>query len=200
LAHLGVNLGCGVFDLPKEPLEMLHPAIADACLATVKAVGKGKVGFINMAIDISPWCDCVNYADTPLVPHLGVFASHDPVALDKACLDKVGESHGTPGSKAEDIGVADPGVKKLETAAAIMPSMSEEAQINTGELIGLGSKEYEIVKVTPSLEKFYGFADDTRSIGPRFRNLYAKEDPFPRDRYDGHGFKRADEVDYQKVK
>lgn len=200
LAHLGVNLGCGVFNLPTEPLEMLHPAIADACLATVNAVGKGKVGFINMAIDISPWCDCVNYADTPLVPNLGVFASHDPVALDKVCLDKVGESHGTPGSKAEDIGVADPGVKKLETAAAIMPGMSEEAQINTGELIGLGSKEYELVKVTPSLEKFYGFSEDTRPVGVRFRNLYEKEDPFPRDRYDGHGFKRADEVDYQKVK
>ncbi|MBL7211003.1 MAG: DUF362 domain-containing protein [Desulfobacteraceae bacterium] len=200
LAHLGVNLGCGVFNLPKEPLEMLHPAIADACLATVNAVGKGKVGFINMAIDISPWCDCVNYADTPLVPNLGVFASQDPVALDKACLDKVGESHGTPGSQAEDIGVADPGVKKLETAAAIMPGMSEEAQINTGELIGLGSKEYELVKVTPSLEKFYGFTEDTRSIGPRFKNLYEKEDPFPRDRYDGQGFKRADDVDYEKVK
>jgi uncharacterized Fe-S center protein len=200
LAHLGVNMGCGVFNLPREPLEMLHPAIADACLATVNAVGKGKVGFINMAIDISPWCDCVNYADTPLVPNLGVFASQDPVALDKVCLDKVGESHGTPGSKAEDIGVADPGVKKLETAAAIMPGMSEEAQINTGELIGLGSKEYELVKVTPSLEKFYGFSEDTRPVGVRFRNLYAKEDPFPRDRYDGHGFKRADEVDYQKVK
>jgi hypothetical protein len=91
-------------------------------------------------------------------------------------------------------------VKKLETAAAIMPGMSEEAQINTGELIGLGSKEYELVKVTPSLEKFYGFSEDTRPVGVRFRNLYAKEDPFPRDRYDGHGFKRADEVDYQKVK
>jgi len=200
LAHLGVNMGCGVFNLPREPLEMLHPAIADACLATVKAVGKDKVGFINMAIDISPWCDCVNYADTPLVPNLGVFASQDPVALDKACLDKVGESHGTPGSQAEDIGVADPGVKKFETAASILPGMSEEAQINTGELIGLGSKDYELVMVKPSLEKFYGFSEDTRPIGERFGSLYEKEDPFPRDRYDGQGFKRADDVDYEKVK
>ncbi len=84
LAHIGVNLGCGVFSLPREPMEMLHPAIADACMATVKAVGKEKVGFINMAIDISPWCDCVNFADTPLVPNIGVFAGYDPVALDKA--------------------------------------------------------------------------------------------------------------------
>ena len=177
---------------------MLHPAIADACLATEKAVGKEKVGYINMAIDISPMCDCVNYADTPLVPNLGVFVSHDPVALDKACIDKVGESHGTPGSLAEDAGVADPGTKKLETAASIIPGMSEEAQINTGEIIGLGSKEYELVKVKPAYDKFYGFTEDTRTIRTRFKNLYGKEDPFPYDRYNGQGFKRAEEVEYPK--
>ena len=198
LAHLGVNLGCGVLNLPKEPMEMLHPAIADACLATAKAVGKERVGYINMAIDISPACDCVNYADTPLVPNLGVFVSHDPVALDKACLDKVGESHGTPGSLAEDIGVTEPGTKKLEAAASIIPGMSEEAQIKTGELIGLGSQEYELVKVKPSREAFYGFTEDTRSLETRFRNLYEKEDPFPRDRFNGQGFKRAEEVEYPK--
>lgn len=198
LGHFGVNLGCGVFNIPQEPMEMLHPAIADACLATVKAVGKEKVGYINMAIDVSPSCDCVNFADTPLVPNLGVFAGHDPVALDKACLDKVGESPGTPGSQAEDVGVADPGVKKFESAASILPGMNEEAQINTGELIGLGSKEYELVMVKPSRDKFYGFTEDTRPLGTRFRNIYEKENPFPRDRYNGQGFKRAEEVDYPK--
>jgi len=200
MGHFGVNMGCGVLNLPREPLEMLHPAIADACLATVKAVGKQKVGFINMAIDISPWCDCVNYADTPLVPNLGVFAGYDPVALDKACIDKVGESHGTHGSLAEDIGVADPGAKKFETASSILPDMSEEAQINTGELIGLGSKEYELVTVKPSMEKFFGFSEDTRPLETRFSKLHAKESPFPADRFDGQGFKRAEEVDYDKVK
>jgi uncharacterized Fe-S center protein len=200
MAHFGVNLGCGVFNVPREPMEMLHPAIADGCLATVKAVGEKKVGFINMAIDISPSCDCVNFSDIPLVPNLGVFVGYDPVALDKACLDKVAESHGMPGSIAEDIGVADPGTKKFETAASMMPEMSEEAQINTGELIGLGSKEYELVAVKASWENFYGFSEDTRPLGTRFAKLRAKESPFPIDRHGGHGFKRAETVDYEKVK
>ena len=72
-------------------------------------MGKEKCGFINLAIDISPRCDCVNFADMPIVPNLGVFASKDPVAIDMACLDKVRESHGMPGSIADDFDLLDPG-------------------------------------------------------------------------------------------
>jgi hypothetical protein len=199
LAHLGVNVGCGVLNIPKEPLEALHPAIADACLATVKAVGPDKVGFINMGIDVSPWCDCIMYSDMPIVPHIGVFASHDPVAIDKACLDKVSESPGTPGSAAEELGVHEPGAKKFENAAALMHGLNEEAQISTGVLIGLGSREYELVQVKPS-DNHFGFRDDPRPGGKRFRPLFEREDPFPRERYGGHGFKREIKVDFGKIK
>ena len=200
MAHIDVNTWCGVFNFPREPFQMCQPAIADACLATVKAVGKEKVGYINMAIDITPMCDCMSFADTPLVPNLGVFASKDPVAIDKACLDRVNEARGTPGSRAEDCGVAEPGKKKLETVSPVHAGMSEEAQINTGVLIGLGSKEYELLTIETPPTEFFGFSADTRPLGQRFANLYAKETPFPRDRYDGKGFKREDEVDYEKLK
>ena len=153
-----------------------------------------------MAIDLTPMCDCVNYSDIPVVPNLGVFAGKDPVAIDKACLDKVAEAHGIPGSSAEDRGVADPGTKKFEVVSPVHSGMSEEAQINTGVLIGLGSKEYELVTVETPAEKFFGFSADTRPLGKRFANLYAKAVPFPRERYDGHGFKREDDVDYEKLK
>jgi len=78
--------------------------------------------------------------------------------------------------------------------------MSEEAQINTGELIGWGSKEYELLTIETPPEKFFGFPADTRPLRQRFASLYAKEVPFPRDRYEGQGFKRAEEADYEKVK
>ena len=67
--------GRGIFHLSVSSLDAVDAGIADACLATVKAVGRDKVGFINMAIDVSPRCDCANPADMPIVPHLGVFAS-----------------------------------------------------------------------------------------------------------------------------
>lgn len=200
MGHIDVNTWCGVFDFPREPVEMCQPAIADACLATVKAVGKDKVGYINMALDVSPMCDCMGFADTPVVPHIGVLASKDPVAIDQACLDKVREAHGILGSRAEDAGVADPGMKKLEVASPIHGGMSEEAQINTAELIGLGSKEYELRAIETPPEKFFGFPADTRPLRQRFASLYEKEVPFPIDKYEGQGFKRVEEVDYEKVK
>lgn len=198
--HIDVNTWCGVFDFPREPLEMFQPAVADGCLATMKAIGKENVGFINMAIDVSPMCDCMGFADTPVVPNLGIFAGRDPVAVDKASLDKVCEAHGTPGSLAEDRGVADPGQKKLQVVAPIAQGMSEEAQINTGELIGLGTTEYELVKIEGPPKKFHGFSADTRPLKQRFGKLYEKEVPFPRERFDGHGFNRVEEVDYDKLR
>ncbi len=198
MGHLDINTWCGVFNFPRTPLDMFQPAVADGCLAAMKAIGKDKVGFINMAIDITPMCDCMGFADTPVVPNLGVFASKDPVAIDQASLDKVCEAHGIHGSAAE--GVAESGKKKLQVVSPFHPGMSEEVQINTGELIGLGSKEYELLTIEKPSEKFFGFSADTRPLGQRFASLYAKEVPFPRERYDGQGFKRAEEVDYEKLK
>jgi len=200
MGHIDVNTWCGVFDFPQAPLEKFQPAIADACLAAVKAVGRDKVGFINMAIDLTPMCDCMGFANTPIVGDLGVLAGKDAVALDQACLDKVREACGIPGSLAEDRGVAAPGTKKFETVSPVYPGMSEEVQINTGELIGLGSRKYELIPIEVPAGKFYGFSADTRPLGRRFANLYAKETPFPGNRNDGHGFKRAGEVDYDKLK
>jgi uncharacterized Fe-S center protein len=200
MGHINVNTWCGVFDFPRKPLEMFQPAIADACLATVKAVGGNKVGFINMAIDLTPMCDCMGFANTPIVCDLGVLAGRDPVAVDQASLDKVREAHGVPGSLAEDRGVAAPGAKKLEAVSPVYPGMSEESQIKTGELIGLGSREYELVTIDGASGKFFDFPADTRPLGQRFANLYAKETPFPGGRYGGQGFKRAEEADYDKLK
>jgi uncharacterized Fe-S center protein len=199
MGHIDVNTWCGVFDFPRKPLEMFQPAVADACLATVKAVGREKVGFINMAIDITPMCDCMGFADRPVVPNLGVLASKDPVALDKASLDQINQAQGTPGSAADDRGVADSGRKKLETTSPIYSGMSEEVQLNTGQQIGLGSKEYELVMIEASPEKFFGFSADTRPLRQRFASLYAKDVPFPRDRYEGRGFNRAEAVDYESL-
>jgi uncharacterized Fe-S center protein len=92
LSHFSVCVSCGVFNTPEANFKATNAAIADACLGAVKAVGEEKVGFINMAIDISPACDCAAFSDTPIVPNLGVFAGKDPVALDKATVDRAAQS------------------------------------------------------------------------------------------------------------
>jgi uncharacterized protein len=199
LGCIGVMVPRNLFEIPKSNFEATDAAIADACLATVKAVN-GKVAFINLAIDVSPRCDCVNFADMPIVPHLGVFASYDPVAIDMACVETARQAHGIPGSAAEEYDMHHPGDHKFEDVSATIHGLSEEAQINTGALIGLGSRDYELIDVEPQRAIDHIFHFDKRPTRIRFGEKFKKFMPFPYDRYDGKGFDRAEEVDAEFVK
>ncbi|MDO8672578.1 MAG: DUF362 domain-containing protein, partial [Dehalococcoidia bacterium] len=108
LSHLMVNASCGVVGTPEENFDAADAAMADGALAVVKTVGRDKVGFINFAVDISPGCDCVMYSDRAIVPNLGVFASRDCVAIDRACVDMAKKSGGMPGSRSHDRGAHAP--------------------------------------------------------------------------------------------
>ncbi len=52
------------------------------------AVLKDRPHFhISLVIDVSPYCDCHGENDAAVIPDIGIFASFDPVALDRACAD-----------------------------------------------------------------------------------------------------------------
>ena len=200
-------LGCfgvvgprGLVDVPPVNFDAVDVAIADGCLAVEKAVGRNKVGYINMAIDISPKCDCANHADVPIVPHLGVFASTDAVAIDMACVDKAKEAQGIPGSAAEIMEANNPGDNKFEAAAATFHGQSEVASINTGHEIGLGSRDYTLNEVEPADAAKYRFPYDRRPSRQRFKERFEKFQPFPYDRHDGRGFDRNEDVDLERMK
>ena len=109
------------------------------------AVCKDKPNFhINMVIDISPFCDCYGNNDAPIVPDIGMFASFDPVALDKACVDAVNEQPIIDNSL---LGMQR--FKKLgrDHLYTLHPDTRWEAGIDQGAKIGLGSAEYELVKM-----------------------------------------------------
>ena len=200
LGCFGVMGPRGILDIPPINFDAVDVAIADACLGVEKAVGRDKVGYINMAIDVSPRCDCANHADVPIVPHLGVFASTDAVAIDMACVDKAKESVGILGSAAELMEAHHPGDRKFEAAAATFHGQSEVASINTGHEIGLGSRDYSLVDVEPADGAKYRFPYDRRASRPRFADRFDKFTPFPYDRHDGKGFARNDEVDLEAMK
>jgi uncharacterized Fe-S center protein len=73
----------------------------------------------------------------PMVADIGVLASDDPVAIDQASLDLV--------TAAEPLGGNAPaGSDKFRAAR---PDRDGTLQLETGERIGLGSREYRLVKV-----------------------------------------------------
>jgi len=194
MACVGVVTMCGVGFLPDDYFDATASAISDSALAVVKAVGKDKIGYINMALDISPWCDCVNFSDRPIIPNLGLFASWDPVAIDSACIQKSKEAAGMPDSLAMAKGVMDPGMPKF-TACGSFLGVSEEIQPNVAQKIGLGTREFEIEEVPPA-EDPIPFLCNTIPAGAKIGKILTKKgDVFP-----PQGFKREEEVDLEDMR
>lgn len=198
LGCLGVMNPRGIFEASQMQFDATDIAIADAALGVAKTVP--KVGYVTLGVDVSPKCDCAGFSDMPIVPHIGVFASMDPVAIDQACLDKVTESEGTPGSLSEEMGVEGAGERKFDLTGAAIEGLSEQTTINTGVVNGLGSRDYTLHTVEPAGREKFKFPYDQRPSRERFGNMFEKFQPFPFDRHDGHGFDRLPDVDIDAVK
>ncbi len=106
--------------------ESLSKKIAEYALAATKGKKALYISFIN---NVSPDCDCWHINRPPVVDDIGIVASRDPVALDKACIDLV---------------VAKLGYDPFERAH---PGITWSYQLEHAEKIGLGKTEYKLEKV-----------------------------------------------------
>lgn len=93
-------------------------AMADAAYSIVKYFN-GKAVYINVMKNMSVDCDCCSKAEDPCMGDIGILASVDPIAIDKACLDLVYASD-DPGKSAliERIESRN-GAHTIEAAAAL---------------------------------------------------------------------------------
>lgn len=95
---------------------------------------------ISLVVDVSPFCDCHAENDTPIVPNIGMFASFDPVALDQACADACLKAAPLPGSRLEEM----PDIAHDHFTNS-QPQTDWRVQLEHGEKIGLGSRQYDLV-------------------------------------------------------
>ena len=103
---------------------------------------EGKTLFLNFITQVSPACDCYGHADAPIVNDIGICASTDPVALDQACADLV---NGAPGNQNTALASGhEPGGDKFR---GVHPDIDWEIQLVHAEKLGIGSREYELVRV-----------------------------------------------------
>jgi hypothetical protein len=100
---------------------------------------------------------------------------------------------------AQDMDVLEGGKRKFETCSPLLSGLSEETQLNTGEIIGLGTRQYELVPVAEKKMEDFAFSPDPRPVGVRLSQVFAKLQPFPYDCYEGKGFLREEEVDLEHV-
>ncbi|MBN1189038.1 MAG: DUF362 domain-containing protein [Dehalococcoidales bacterium] len=172
-ANLCINMA-GIGAIKRfDYLPALGRRIADSALAALLTKGPDKAFFMNFAIDITPCCDCYGWTDTPLVNGLGILASADPVAVDKACIDLMNEAPGLLNSEAEDFNALAPGSKKLN----IIKDKDVEEQIYGGVENGLGSSEYylEEVPLDRSQAAIARFYPEVRA--KKLKGMYAQNHP-----------------------
>ena len=133
---------------PKDAIQCMYdeaPSILNYKIAEyTKAVVDGRPCFhVSLVMDVSPNCDCHGENDVPIVPNVGMFASFDPVALDQACIDAVLAQPKMPNSA---IGSGE-ACQCEDHFKAAHPDTDWEAALIHSEKIGLGSREYELVKI-----------------------------------------------------
>ena len=120
--------------------EAVQEKMAEYALGAIQGK-EGKVIYISFAMDISPECDCYGHNDLPIVQDVGILASLDPVALDKACADLVNALPAFPGSVIEGIKL---GEDKFQM---VHPGINGSAQLEHAAQIGLGQMDYELVEL-----------------------------------------------------
>lgn len=115
----------------KAEQDVFLECMADACKSVVDYMGCENIVYINVANRLSVDCDCDSNPAEPEMGDIGVFASTDPVALDRACYDAVKNSPD-------------------EGKAAMIERMDSRHGIHTveaAEKLGLGSQRYVIIEI-----------------------------------------------------
>ncbi len=106
-------------------------SMADANKSVIDYMGVENIAYISVANRLSVDCDCDSHPAEPEMADIGIFASLDPVSIDKACVDSVYNS-------------PDEGKK------ALIERMESRHGIRTVEAaheLGLGDMEYELIDI-----------------------------------------------------
>jgi len=113
-----------------------------------KAVVDGRPNFhISLIVDVSPNCDCHSENDAPLIPNLGMLCSFDPLALDQACADLCNAATPLKNSQVGD-NMAKPGyVDYKDLFKNSRPTVDWKSCLEHAEKIGLGTRDYELVRL-----------------------------------------------------
>ena len=112
--------------------DIFTAAMADAASTIVDYFKKGQLGFISVLANISQSCDCEGAsAPVPRIHDIGILASTDPVAIDRASLDLIKNN-------------IDTGTNDL---LGQINRLKGENTVDVAEKIGVGSQDYNLINV-----------------------------------------------------
>lgn len=112
------------------PQDRFLEAMADAASSVINHFNH-NMAYINVMCNMSVDCDCCAVAEDPCLKDIGILASLDPVAIDKACIDLVSSSN-------------DPG---KEHFLERVNSRHGTHTIEAAEELKCGSTDYELIEL-----------------------------------------------------
>jgi hypothetical protein len=112
-----------------DQLEFLE-SMAEAAKAIVDDAGE-NILYINVMNNLSIDCDCDSSPAAPRLADIGILASLDPVALDKACVDLIFSADETESA----------------TLRTRINSRQGTHTLDYAEELGIGSQKYELVMI-----------------------------------------------------
>ena len=115
-------------DLPSQ--DTFIEAMADAA-SSIHNKFKGNIAYINIMKNMSVDCDCCSNAEEPCMKDIGILASLDPIAIDKACLDLV---YNSSDEGKEHL------IERIETRHG-------NHIIESSYNLGFGNTEYELINI-----------------------------------------------------
>jgi uncharacterized protein len=146
--NLDLCIGCAecIVNCPTGALRILwnekplniSEKLAETALGAVQFMER-KVIYFNFLLKITPDCDCLGRSDNSIVEDIGILGSYDPVAIDRASLDLVNKAPRTRDSVGHG--------KEGEIFKSIHKSSYPEHQLTYGEEIGLGTNDYELIRL-----------------------------------------------------
>ena len=100
---------------------------------------------INLAMDISPNCDCHGENDAPILPDIGMFASFDPVAIDQACVDACQKQQPIKNSQLGDNLAKENWHLHHDHFKDSNPNVHWKETLEHSSKIGLGNLSYDLI-------------------------------------------------------
>ena len=115
-------------DLPEQ--NAFLESMAEAASAVTDHFA-GNIVYINVMANMSVDCDCCAVAEDPCLKDIGILASTDPVAIDRACIELVKQS----------------GDEGVEHFMERVTSRNGEHTIHEAAARGIGVEEYELIEI-----------------------------------------------------
>jgi uncharacterized Fe-S center protein len=149
-----VDKDVGSLKIVPEQFSSFQEVMAIAAKKVLETFDEEKRFFLNVALAITPHCDCMGMAQPSVVRDIGILGSRDIVAIEMASLDLI-----------KDAGLIEGAIPpyfrhvNLDPSADLHPfsrlwgSMKNPYQVTDyAEQQGLGTRDYELIEILSATE------------------------------------------------